>query len=193
MDSDDYESEPILSGVTTTPTAEDLRDLAVSLVESGQYPLDSILEQLRARNPSRRDVDIALGLMRLESFPFELAEPNAVWRVLVALKHGTEVQSLSEEDRRRIQVVEYFYQLDKNSAFAELVRLEPRLLVLEEKIRTTDNTRQSPNVNSDPLLEIERDVRRYVGPESEQDDIVLRSRLALNTALLHLWNASGLT
>jgi hypothetical protein len=191
----DYETSKTDVGVfapsRVKEKADELVDTAIELAESGVEP-SSALSALRDLRPSRKETDIALGLLRLTSFPFELRNDNTAWRYLVAVKHGGVVEPPSDEQCQRMERFEEFARLDRSDGFEVLTALEPRLRELEPRVRRDSEKWNSTSPDQDGFVIIDELLGPLVGPDSEQPDELLRSKVANNCARYHLIEVSNL-
>jgi hypothetical protein len=161
------------------------------LVESGTSGGDA-LEALRELNLSPKDADIALGLLRLEYFPFELRDANTAWRYLVAVKHGDYVSPPTAEESARIDRIELLAHLEPEQAFEELEVLEPNLRDVKTQVVGECNRWDGSDFEHDGFLQIDGMLIPLLGPESNQTDPVLRSRYAIHIVRHHLIEVANL-
>lgn len=169
----------------------DLVDTAVALAESDVEP-SSALSVIRDLGSSPEEADTALGLLRLEYFPFELRTANTAWRYLVAVKHGTDLEPPSHEQSLRMDRFERFVGLDRAEGFAVLAAMEPRLNELEDRVRRGSANWEPRKIDRDGFLIIDGLLVPVVGPDSNQPDELLRSKVARNCARHHLIEVAGL-
>ena len=74
----------VRAGGDTKRKAEELVQVAMESVERGADPSGAI-SSLESLDPTVKEADVALGLLRLGYFPFELRDANTAWRYLVAV------------------------------------------------------------------------------------------------------------
>jgi hypothetical protein len=192
----DYEtSEKVLSVVTTDRAqqkkAEGLLDSTMALAESGVPPKDAVAA-LQESNPSPKEADLALGLLRLSYFPFELRDANTAWRYLVAVKHGEDVNPPRIEDSERIDRLESLAQLEPEQAFEVLKTLEPNLTSAEAQVIRECDHWDGSDFEHDGFLRIDRILEPIIGPDSDQTDAILSSGYALHIARRHLIEVANL-
>lgn len=171
--------------------ANELADMAIELAESKVEP-SSALSALRDLGPSRKEADMALGLLRLGYFPFELRDANTAWRYLVAVKHGQDVEPPSDEQLLRMDRFEEFVGLDRADGFATLAGLEPRLDELENQVRRDSANWDSTGLVRDGFRIIDELLAPVVGPGSNQPDELLCSEVARHCARYHLIDVARL-
>jgi len=192
----DYEtSEKVLSVVTTDraqqKNAEGLLDSAIALAESGVPPKGAVAA-LQESNRSPKEADLALGLLRLSYFPFELRDANTAWRYLVAVKHGEDVNPPTTEDSERIDRLESLAQLEPEQAFEVLKTLEPNLSGAEAQVIRDCGHWDGSDLEHDGFLRIDRMLEPIIGPDSSQTDAILSSGYALHIARRHLIEVANL-
>ena len=174
-----------------TAKAEELVDSAVTSAENGVDAPEAVFA-LQAINASVKEVDVALGLLRLEYFPFELREANKAWRYLVAVKHGRDVSPMTPEEAHRIERIEALVGLEPEQAYEQLQNLEPRLAEVEQFARQQRSESTARGVNNNRFFRIEEMLTPYLGSKSTQSDSLLSSRYAFHMARLHLIDVAGL-
>jgi hypothetical protein len=193
----DYEtSERVLAVVTTDQglqkSAEELLDSTMELIESGASARDAVAA-LQELNPNPKEADLALGLLRLFYFPFELSDANAAWRYLVAIKHGADVDPPTAEDSVRIGQIEPLAQLDEpEQAFELLKSLEPKLGDVETQVIGECSQWDGSDHHHDGFLRIDGLLEPIIGPDSNQPDAVLSSRYAFHIVRRHLIKVADL-
>ena len=168
-----------------TIQAEELLDTTLGSVESG-LDQQTTISAIKASNPPREVVDLALGLLRLSYFPFELREANTAWRYLVAVKHDTNVTPLRREEENYIERMEQFASLASETAFGQIAVLEPRLRDAEEYVREHSKDWDGSSADRDGFLQIDRTLEALVGPGSNGSDPLLGSGYARLVARNHL-------
>jgi hypothetical protein len=195
LGSGDYENAEEVVAVRAseeaTTQAEQLLDTTLDLVESGADQPDTI-SAMRAMDPSQEIADLALGLLRVEYFPFELRNANAAWRYLVAVKHGEDVIPLGAEEAEQIERMEAFARFDPASAYGQLAALEPKLGEAEEFVRQHSSDWDGTSADRDGFLRIDQMLAPLVGPGSNPGDSLLHSRYARHIARTHLIRAGKL-
>lgn len=191
----DYEHVEEVVGVRAskeaTIRAEELLNSTVDLVELGISSTEAI-DSLRSLDPSEETADLALGLLRVEYFPFERRDANTAWRYLVAVKHGGDVVSPSEEEAQRIDCVEALARLDPKSAYEHLTALEPRLGDVQDVVNRQCSQWDGSSIDRDGFLEIDRMLAPYLGPQSNQSDFPLSSRYAFHIGRVYLISVANL-
>jgi hypothetical protein len=168
LDSGDYENAEEVVAVRAsgeaTIQAEQLLDTTLDLVESGADQSDTI-SAMRAMDPSQETADLALGLLRVEYFPFELRNANAAWRYLVAVKHGQDVTPLGAEEAEQIERMEAFARLDPASAYQQLAAREPKLGEVEEFARQHSSGWDGTSADRDGSCELIKCLRHLWDPD----------------------------
>jgi hypothetical protein len=192
----DYEtSERDIAVVTTDRGQQDraveLLDTAMQQVESGVSATYAVAA-MRELAPSPEDADFALGLLRLEYFPFDLHDANTAWRYLVAIKHDVDVKPLAAEESSRIERMEFLSRLEPDQAFDEVKVLVPQLGDVEIRVLDECDRWDGSDLEHDGFLRIDGMLTPLLGPESNQTDPVLRSRFALHIVRNHLIKAAKL-
>jgi hypothetical protein len=136
-----------------------------------------------------RELRYAIRFLEEFSFPFELTKPNRAWRGLKAVLENRPIEVISSVDRRRMTSFDGFADLDRTTAFQELLALEPRLRNLEEDARSSRGT-DSGSINY--IGDVEGLLEPIVGPESHQDNELLSSKIAMHSAVVYLEELAGL-
>jgi hypothetical protein len=174
-----------------TKKAGALVEFAIECAESGMNPQEA-MARLRAMGASANEADLALGLLRLEYFPFELRDASTAWRYLVALKHSRDIAPLTTQQEIDIERVESLVDSDPELAFEQLKILEPRLVNLQQQVSRECDQWDGHDVDHDGFLKIDQMLGAYLGPESSQSDFLLQSRYAFHTARMYLIDFAGL-
>jgi hypothetical protein len=171
--------------------AETLVQMAMDSVEHSADQSDAIW-LLKSLDPTVKEADVALGLLRLEYFPFELRVANTAWRYLVAIKHSCAVPALTSEEAHRIDQIEALTSFEPEQAYDRLGQMDPRLQEIKQRVIEQRDTWDTRGASKNGFFLIEEMLTPCLGPDSNQSDPVLRSSYAFHVARSYLIGLAGL-
>ncbi len=123
----------------------------------------------------------------------ESSIPNLAHRLLQAAISGRPVEQLGDGERRRLEALDDFTDLDNERSWQTLIDREPRLRELEADARTgrfgrlrglidetmtTDEKQQIARERLEGLSALKERLDPLVGPHSSSEDILLGSHIA---------------
>jgi len=191
----DYENmsnvRAVRAGADVKKKADALLDMAMDAIERGADQAEAI-SSLKSLDTTVKEADVALGLLRLGYFPFELRDANTAWRYLVAVKHSSAVPVLTMEESHRIDQIEALARLEPERAYEQLLQIEPRLQQIRQRVVEQSDSWDTRGASNNGFFLIEEMLTECLGPDSNQSDSVLSSSYAFHIARMYLIGVAGL-
>jgi hypothetical protein len=192
----DYENmsnvRAVRAGADVKKKADELLDMAMDAIERGADQAEAI-SSLKSLDITVKEADVALGLLRLGYFPFELRDANTAWRYLVAVKHLSALPVLTMEESHRIDQIEALARLERERAYEQLLQIEPRLQQIRQRVVEQSDSWDTRGASNNGFFLIEEMLTECLGPDSNQSDSVLNSSYAFHIARrMYLIGVAGL-
>jgi hypothetical protein len=181
--------------VHTDDRSRGVLDCAHRLAAAGREDDAAVAEIRKAAKAKQRTLDDALRASRFAGHHLEERQANLVFRLLHAARGDGHISPPSDSDERRIRTVEAFTSTPLADQWELLVEREPRLAEIEKDVKAGrfGPLRAHPGGDRKLLaetargsIELDRRLRDLLGPSSAQQDTLMLTGQARESARTYL-------